>query len=365
MAAYFFFYIRGVPTEAQHWLEGALAMLGDAAPEDRIMGLLAAANLATLRGDLERATALGRDALDIARARDDRLAAARALDGLGVADERRGEIDRAAAHFAEGLALLDGLGDAPAIADERAFLLSNLSDMHLARGDAHGAAALAADALARWQNVGHTWGVAQALQTLAAAASVRGDQTEAARLYDQVLEIRLAIEDRSGLAGAFGGIAGVASALGNPVQAARMLGAGSALRDAIGIRYGSHHVRGVQVLAEVQSRMAEHAFTAAWQAGRAVSNEQAVADAREVIAEALLKSGAAVKSKASNSPGGLTARELDVLRLLVEGQSDREIAAALFIGARTVQTHVANLFAKLGVNARAEAAAVAVRRGLV
>jgi DNA-binding NarL/FixJ family response regulator len=56
---------------------------------------------------------------------------------------------------------------------------------------------------------------------------------------------------------------------------------------------------------------------------------------------------------------------LDVLRLLVEGRSDKEIAAALFIGPRTVQTHVANVFAKLGVNARAEAAAVAVRRDLV
>jgi DNA-binding NarL/FixJ family response regulator len=56
---------------------------------------------------------------------------------------------------------------------------------------------------------------------------------------------------------------------------------------------------------------------------------------------------------------------LDVLRLLADGHSDREIAEALFIGPRTVQTHVANLFVKLGVNARAEAAAVAVRRGLV
>jgi DNA-binding NarL/FixJ family response regulator len=71
------------------------------------------------------------------------------------------------------------------------------------------------------------------------------------------------------------------------------------------------------------------------------------------------------KAGAAAVTTGLTPRELDVLRLLVEGNSDREIAAALFIGARTVQTHVANLFTKLGVNARAEAAAVAVRRGLV
>jgi DNA-binding NarL/FixJ family response regulator len=60
----------------------------------------------------------------------------------------------------------------------------------------------------------------------------------------------------------------------------------------------------------------------------------------------------------------LTPREHEVLRLLVEGRTDREIAAALSIGSRTAQTHVANLFNKLGVNSRAECAAVAVRRGL-
>ena len=53
-----------------------------------------------------------------------------------------------------------------------------------------------------------------------------------------------------------------------------------------------------------------------------------------------------------------------MLRLLTQGLPDKEIGEALFIGTRTVQTHVANLFAKLGVNARAEAAAVAVRLGL-
>jgi DNA-binding NarL/FixJ family response regulator len=53
-----------------------------------------------------------------------------------------------------------------------------------------------------------------------------------------------------------------------------------------------------------------------------------------------------------------------VLRLLARGRTDREIGEELSIGTRTVETHVANLFAKLGVNTRAEAAAVSVRRGI-
>jgi DNA-binding NarL/FixJ family response regulator len=54
-----------------------------------------------------------------------------------------------------------------------------------------------------------------------------------------------------------------------------------------------------------------------------------------------------------------------VLRLLVEGHTDREIGAALFLSHRTVATHVSNLLAKLGVPSRAAAATAAVRRGLV
>ncbi len=62
---------------------------------------------------------------------------------------------------------------------------------------------------------------------------------------------------------------------------------------------------------------------------------------------------------------GMTARELEVLRLLVEGRSDREIAAALVISHRTVNAHVARILGKFGVDARAAAAALAVRHGLV
>ncbi|WP_327091330.1 helix-turn-helix transcriptional regulator [Nonomuraea sp. NBC_01738] len=64
-------------------------------------------------------------------------------------------------------------------------------------------------------------------------------------------------------------------------------------------------------------------------------------------------------------PGlGLTARELEVLRLLTDGRSNREIAAELFISAKTVSVHVSNILAKLEVSSRGEAAATAHRYGL-
>jgi DNA-binding CsgD family transcriptional regulator len=61
---------------------------------------------------------------------------------------------------------------------------------------------------------------------------------------------------------------------------------------------------------------------------------------------------------------GLTARELEVLGLLVEGRSNRQIAEQLFISAKTASVHVTNLLAKLGVHSRLEAAATARRHGL-
>jgi DNA-binding CsgD family transcriptional regulator/tetratricopeptide (TPR) repeat protein len=61
---------------------------------------------------------------------------------------------------------------------------------------------------------------------------------------------------------------------------------------------------------------------------------------------------------------GLTEREREVLRLLAAGQSNPEIARALFISAKTASVHVSNILAKLGVSGRVEAAAVAHRLGM-
>jgi DNA-binding CsgD family transcriptional regulator len=64
-------------------------------------------------------------------------------------------------------------------------------------------------------------------------------------------------------------------------------------------------------------------------------------------------------------PTGLTQREVEILRLLPRGLSNLEIADTLFISPRTVQTHLSNVYAKLGAGGRAEAVAFAVGHGLV
>jgi two-component system, NarL family, response regulator LiaR len=65
------------------------------------------------------------------------------------------------------------------------------------------------------------------------------------------------------------------------------------------------------------------------------------------------------------NPQKLTDREIEVLRMLAEGKSNKEIAASLFISETTVKTHVSNILLKLGVPSRTQAALYAVRIGLV
>ncbi|MBI2838319.1 MAG: response regulator transcription factor [Acidobacteria bacterium] len=61
----------------------------------------------------------------------------------------------------------------------------------------------------------------------------------------------------------------------------------------------------------------------------------------------------------------LTSRETDVLRLMVDGKSKKEIASELRVGEATVKTHVANVMSKLGVRNRVEAVIAALERGIV
>ena len=74
---------------------------------------------------------------------------------------------------------------------------------------------------------------------------------------------------------------------------------------------------------------------------------------------------ALARPRAPTAPHGLTPRELEVLRLVAAGRSNREIAAALVISEHTVARHVQNILAKLGVPSRTAASAFAFAHDLV
>ena len=87
-----------------------------------------------------------------------------------------------------------------------------------------------------------------------------------------------------------------------------------------------------------------------------------------------MRSARSTASSTRSQPGGyqgpgtlagLTSREREVLRLLVEGRSNKEIVGALFISPKTASVHVSNILAKLGAASRTEAAAIAHREGLL
>lgn len=73
----------------------------------------------------------------------------------------------------------------------------------------------------------------------------------------------------------------------------------------------------------------------------------------------------ALSGNATAGSGGLTARELQVLRLVTTGETNKAIAAALVLSERTVDRHMSNIFAKLGVSSRAAATARAYDHGLI
>jgi two-component system, NarL family, response regulator LiaR len=69
--------------------------------------------------------------------------------------------------------------------------------------------------------------------------------------------------------------------------------------------------------------------------------------------------------RANESPEELTDREKEVLRLIAQGQSNKQIAHQLIIAEKTVRTHVSNILGKLGVQSRTQATLYAIRTGLV
>ena len=91
--------------------------------------------------------------------------------------------------------------------------------------------------------------------------------------------------------------------------------------------------------------------------------EQLGASGESARTAALL--GTRSSDRRSGRSRGFTARELEVLRLVAAGKSNREIAAELYLSVKTVARHLSNIFFKIGVPSRSAATAFAYEHGLV
>jgi DNA-binding CsgD family transcriptional regulator len=92
-----------------------------------------------------------------------------------------------------------------------------------------------------------------------------------------------------------------------------------------------------------------------WDEGRALDPDEALELIPDVDSIGTLR---------EMRPGGLSPREVDVLRLLAQGHTDREIASLLFISPRTVQNHIQNVFGKVHVSSRSGATRWAIQKGI-
>lgn len=108
------------------------------------------------------------------------------------------------------------------------------------------------------------------------------------------------------------------------------------------------------------------------QAHVAATDEERASEAFAKAGELFEQLGAALDARhlrglstSKGFPGGLTAREIEVLRLVAGGRSNREVAAELYLSEKTVSRHLTNIFTKIGVSSRAAATAFAYEHGVV
>jgi DNA-binding NarL/FixJ family response regulator len=220
-------------------------------------------------------------------------------------------------------------------------------------------------------------------QVDAAAAAIRravdeaSDRMARSKLLAASVEIALAAGDVAAARGASDELTTLADDLAAPLLAAV-----------------AAHARGAVLLGEGDTRAALQALRHAWVGWQDLEVPYEAARVRVLIGLACRQLGdrdgaameldaarwvferleaapdlaqveALTRTRAAAGSGGLTARELEVLRLVAAGQTNRAIAADLFLSERTVERHMSNILTKLGVRSRAAATAYAYQHQLL
>ena len=265
----------------------------------------------------------------------------------------------------ESLALFREVGDKWGVA--AASML--LGQMAVQRGDMASARSLANVSVQLCREIGHRSFLCQALTVLAKVAETEQNQVLARTLYQESLDVAREIGDKVQIALGLEGVAGVVGAQGEPVWATRLWGAAAVLRETIGAPMPPIERAGYErAVAAVRMRLGEQVFATAWTDGHAMTPEQALAAKGSVThPQPLLSAASSIPpvKPALTHPEGLTARELEVLRLLAQGLTSAQIAEQLVISTVTVNFHVRSIYSKLGVTSRAAATRHAVEHHLV
>jgi DNA-binding NarL/FixJ family response regulator len=204
-----------------------------------------------------------------------------------------------------------------------------------------------------------------------------GQPIESAAALEVLVPIGIRLGEPLAAADAHARLAAIAEAVGtDPLRAAERCAAGrtalaarehdaarTAFEDAIDL-----YLRSVMPFEAAQARL-DLARTLAAQDRAAAALEHALA-AHSMFSElgaarALKDADKLVAKLGRRRPGGLTGREQEVLRLVAQGLSNRQIAERLVVSEHTVHRHVANIYARLGVSTRAAAVALASERDLL
>ena len=361
-----YWFLHGYPAEARQWFDALLRadVDGEAdvggehaarAQALRARALNAAGFRATDAGEYGAAAGFHAEALSLWRGLDETPGLVASLHGVGDTALWQGDSDTARASYEEGLSLARSRGASEAVA----LFAFHLGQLWWLLGDLDAAESYGQEARRVAREARSTTWPPYALFVLASVAHERGVTKLAGRLYREALTLAWEHHDRLCIRMALPGLAALATIEGDPARAVRLAGAASALEENAGIwAFPPIRARHERWMKATEAALPAQARVAAWSEGRKLPIEDVISYALESV------------TRPSDEMAGahgvrLSAREREVLGLVAEGKSNREIAEALFVTEHTAKYHVGSLFNKLGANSRAEAVTRAVALGLL
>jgi len=233
-----------------------------------------------------------------------------------------------------------------------------LADVLYRTGNVERAEAMATETLAVARARNDDWCMSITQLTLARIAGDRGDVTGALAGYAESAQRAWLFRDLRQAAWCIWASAMLLARNDMPVPAVTLLGVATTLHERRGgLAFNDGPASAGQTLKELQAQLPPETFDAALLAGRRMTAEEAI----EFVASFDYLHPATPPGQQVTAPYDLTPREIEVLRLLTEGLSDREIADALSISERTAGNHVQHAMQKIGAPSRTAAAVFAVR----